>query len=83
MFAWCFDHGRPHNFLPDSNPEEVCSASWVPLLGDTEEEAMRHKQLVWGDAQFFDQLPLDRQGGLIAITEMRKNRGSAVVHEGI
>lgn len=79
MFAWCFDHGRLHTFLPDGNPNEVCSAAWVQLHGDSEEEALNQKQLVWGDAQFFDQLSLDRQGGLIAITEMRRNSATGSV----
>lgn len=70
-FAWCFDHGRLHTFGKSGTE---CSAAWVPLEGATEEEALRHKELVWGHAQFFDQLDLDRQGGLISVVQSRRDK---------
>lgn len=70
-YAWCFDHGRLHRFLAEEGT--WCTAAWVPLDGDTEEGALTHKQLVWGDAQFFHQLTHDRQGGLINMDNRRKS----------
>lgn len=72
--AWCFDHGRLHRFGEDG---EWCTAAWVTLDGDTDEEALEQKRLIWGPAEFFDQLDLDRQGGLIAVTSARSNRRTA------
>lgn len=72
-YGWCFDHGRLHTFL--SSEGSWCTAAWVPLDAATEEEALEQKLLAYGGAQFFDQLPLDRQGGVIAISEAR--RGAA------
>jgi hypothetical protein len=69
-FAWCFDHGRLHKFHVEEGA--WCTAAWVPLEGSTEEDALMHKQLTWGDAQFFDQLTLERQGGLINMTDRRE-----------
>lgn len=69
-YAWCFDHGALHRFVRAEGA--WCSAAWVPLDGSTKGEALRHKQLVWGHAQFFDQLPLDRQGGLINTMDGRE-----------
>lgn len=69
--AWCFDHGTLHRFGKDG---EWCTAAWVALDGDTDEEALEQKRLIWGTAEFFDQLDLDRQGGLIAVTSARSSR---------
>ena len=69
--AWCFDHGVLHHFNEDG---DRCTAAWVLLDGNTDEEALEHKELAWGPAKFFSDLPLDRQGGLIAVTEARRNR---------
>lgn len=68
-YAWCFDHGKLHRFLAEEG--EWCTAAWVPLDGATEGEALAQKQLTWGEAQFFDQLTLDRKGGLINLTDRR------------
>ncbi|MFE0472547.1 hypothetical protein ACFW2V_13125 [Streptomyces sp. NPDC058947] len=79
-FGWCFDHGRLHRFaenLDEVGKSKQCSAAWVPLVGSTEEEALEYKQLAWGPAQFFHQLTLDRQGGLIGILEKRRNQSGA------
>lgn len=70
IYGWCFDHGRLHAFLETEGA--WCTAAWVPLDASTEEEALAQKQLVWGEALFFDQLPLDRQGGVIAMSEARR-----------
>ena len=67
--AWCFDHGTLHRFGEDG---ERCNAAWVPLDGETDEEALNQKELMWGPGQFFGDLDLERQGGLIAITEKRR-----------
>jgi hypothetical protein len=70
FYAWCFDHGRLHRFLLAEGT--WCTAAWVPLVGSTEAEALSNKKVAWGDAQFFDQLTLDRQGGLIALADQKK-----------
>ena len=68
--AWCFDHGTLHRFDDDN----WCTAAWVALDGSTDEEALRQKELIWGPAQFFDQLDLDRQGGLVGMLMTRRDR---------
>jgi hypothetical protein len=60
-FAWCFDHGRSHNFSTGA----WCTAFWVKLAGQTEAEALADKQTRFGDAVFYDQLTLEQQGALI------------------
>lgn len=45
-FAWCFDHGRLHR------DPGWCTASWVPLAGATEDEAMADKRRRFGAAEF-------------------------------
>lgn len=83
IYAWCFDHGRLHRFLLSEGC--WCTAAWVQLTGSTEEEAMESKQLIWGEAQFFDQLDLIRQGGLLNMSDSRerllKSRPKPVVEE--
>lgn len=76
--AWCFDHGLLHHFGEDG---EWCTAAWVLLTGDTDEEALKQKDLIWGSAQFFDQLPLDRQGGLVGMMMKRQGQTSKEVIE--
>lgn len=68
--AWCFDHGTLHRF----EEKPWCTAAWVPLDGATDEEALEQKRLIWGPGEFFGQLDLDRQGGLIAMTSARSSR---------
>lgn len=59
-YAWCFDHGRMHDFFNGV----WCTAWWVPLSGRTEAEAMADKAARFGDAQFYDQLPLEQRVAL-------------------
>lgn len=56
-FVWCFDHGRMHNFSEGA----WCTAWWVVLIGTTEAEALGDKVSRFGDARFYDQLPLEQQ----------------------
>ena len=73
-YAWCFDHGRLHTFLAEEGT--WCTAAWVALDAPSEQEALKQKELIWGPAEFFDQLPLDRQGGLIGMMDARKAGGA-------
>ncbi|MFD5564498.1 hypothetical protein [Kitasatospora griseola] len=56
-YVWCFDHGRIHNFSDGA----WCTAWWVQLAGTTETEALADKANRFGDAQFYDQLPVTVQ----------------------
>lgn len=59
-YAWCFDHGCLHAF----SGEPWCTAWWAPLTGATEDEALADKVARFGDAFFYDQLPLAVQAQL-------------------
>ncbi len=76
-FAWCFDHGRMHTFVPrgeEDAPEGAwCTAGWVKLDGATEEEATTDKVSRFGDARFAHQLPSDTQ--IVLIREWSARRG--------
>jgi hypothetical protein len=79
-FGWCFDHGRLHRFAPnldEGGKVEQCSAAWAPLDGSTDEEALAQKELIWGPAQFFHELDLDRQGGLVGMMMVRRGARSS------
>lgn len=58
LYAWCFSHGRMHVFDPD-NP--WCAASWVPLNGETESDALSEKQEKYGRAAFLKDLSADQR----------------------
>ncbi|MBD0743534.1 hypothetical protein [Streptomyces sp. CBMA152] len=60
-YAWCFSHGRLHRF--DGDP--WCTATWTPLDGGSETEALADKQARYGDAQFLHQLPDEQHLDLI------------------
>lgn len=62
-YAWCFDHGRLHPFTNGA----WCTASWTPLTGGTETEALADKAARFGEAIFFDQLTTEQQLELIDI----------------
>jgi hypothetical protein len=57
-YAWCFDHGRLHNFGEDG---PWCTAWWVPLPGESTAEALLIKEAVYGNAVFYNELPLFKQ----------------------
>lgn len=69
MYAWCFDHGRLHNFPANQKP--WCTAFWVPFVAavSTEEQAIEAKQASYGDARFFNDLPVDQRIKVIEIRE--------------
>jgi hypothetical protein len=62
-YAWCFSHGRLHHFAGHA----WCTATWTPLTGTSEAEALADKHNRYGDAQFLDQLPLEQQYELIDV----------------
>lgn len=68
FFAWCFSHGRMHHF----DGEPWCTASWVGFTAATEQAALEAKQHAYGDAEFLDQLPVDKQIEVIEIGEGRR-----------
>jgi hypothetical protein len=70
LFAWCFDHGTLHTFTAKEGP--WCTAAWAPISAPDKAQALKQKERFWGPARFFGELPLDRQGGLIALTEERE-----------
>jgi hypothetical protein len=72
-YVWCFDHGRTHNFSAGA----WCTAWWIPLAGTTEDEALADKQQRFGDAVFYDQLPVEQIVELAATFEqsIRAARG--------
>lgn len=65
LYAWCFSHGCIHRFITKRDP--WCTATWAPLVGSTEAEALADKQTRYGDAQFLHQLPdMDVQLALVS-----------------
>ncbi len=62
-FAWCFSHGRLHRFT--NRP--WCTATWVPLTGTTEDDALADKAARFGDAVFIDHLPLEQQAAVCGV----------------
>lgn len=62
-YAWCLDHGRLHRFAQKDGA--WCSALWVELNGNDEQSALADKHDRFGEAQFFDQLPLKDQREII------------------
>ncbi len=68
-FAWCFDHGRLHVFVPRGEHEcpdgAWCTARWVRLAGTTEQEATADKEKRFGEAVFCHHLPPDEHLALI------------------
>lgn len=56
-YAWCFSHGCIHRFVG----EPWCTATWVPLEGETEEQAMSVKEGRYGSARFLHDLPDEQQ----------------------
>ena len=70
-FAWCFSHGRLHVFRPSTEyPDGAwCTATWVPFAAATEEQAIEAKQVAYGDAAFFDDLPVGKQLEVVKIRE--------------
>ncbi|MEU8682927.1 hypothetical protein [Streptomyces sp. NPDC048611] len=67
-FAWCFDHGRLHQF--DDSP--WCTARWVPLPGANGEDALDVKCETYGKAQLLHELPDEQQLAII-----RSSRGGS------
>lgn len=63
LYAWCFSHGTIHAFADDP----WCTAQWVRLEGDTEENALADKQARFGEARFLDHLPLEQQAQVCGI----------------
>lgn len=63
QYAWCFDHGRLHQFDLVNGP--WCSACWAWLDGSTEEEAMGSKRARFNGARFLAELSRDQQVILI------------------
>lgn len=66
-YVWCFDHGRTHDFSHGA----WCTASWAPLNGASETEALADKAARFGDAVFYDQLPMDQQ---VALAEPKEGK---------
>ena len=66
-YAWCFGHGGVHLFLAGEKPS--CTNIWVPFIAYTEEEAIQAKRAAYGNAQFFDELPLEKKLKVISIAE--------------
>lgn len=68
-YAWCFSHGRLHCF----HDTPWCTATWAPLTAHTEAEARTNKEERFGDAQFLDELPAERQLLLIHLADGRSD----------
>ena len=66
-YAWCFDHGTLHRFAEGDEP--WCPAVWLPFTAANEEQALEAKQYAYADAQFFSELPVDKQLEVIQIRE--------------
>ena len=54
LYAWCFSHGLLHK-------SDWCEATWVKLHADSEEDALRLKNVLFGEARFVHELPVDMQ----------------------
>lgn len=55
MFHWCFDHGSWHTTKLDE--QCWCTAAWVTIEGDTQEEADANRNRMYGSARFLHELP--------------------------
>ncbi|WP_127468743.1 hypothetical protein [Streptomyces sp. B27] len=69
-YAWCFSHGVLHTFPAGDIP--WCTAVWVAFTAATEAEALASKHAAYGDAQFLDGLPVDKQIEVIETTDARR-----------
>ncbi|MYX14398.1 hypothetical protein GTY67_13430 [Streptomyces sp. SID8374] len=68
-YAWCFSHGVLHTFPVGDTP--WCTATWVAFTAATETDALASKRAAYGDAQFLDELPIEKQIEVIEITDAR------------
>ncbi|MEV4374571.1 hypothetical protein AB0J71_46475 [Nonomuraea sp. NPDC049637] len=75
-FAWCFDHGRLHTFVPTpQHPDGAwCNAAWLKLAGESEAAALADKDRRFGQARFFDELPDETQLQVLRETDPRQAR---------
>lgn len=69
-YAWCFSHGDLHRFPKDGTP--WCTAAWVAFTAATEADAFAAKRAAYGDAQFLDGLPVDKQIEIIETADARR-----------
>lgn len=68
-YAWCFSHGVLHRFPAGDTP--WCTATWVAFTATTKAEALAAKHAAYGDAQFLNDLPADKQIEVIETAEAR------------
>lgn len=66
-YAWCFSHGRLHDF----HGEPWCTADWVAFVAPSEEGAHEAKIAAYGDARFLNGLPVAQQIEVLEIVEGR------------
>ena len=60
-----------HTFhLRRENPNGAwCTATWVPFIAASEEQAIEAKRAAYGDARFLDDLPVEKRVEVIEIRE--------------
>lgn len=69
-YAWCFSHGALHTFPVDHTP--WCTAVWIAFTATNEAEALTSKHAIYGDAQFLDELPVEKRIEVIETTDARR-----------
>ncbi|MGW2657009.1 hypothetical protein ACWC1D_25545 [Streptomyces sp. NPDC001478] len=57
-YAWCFSHGMLHAFPEGETP--WCTGLWVAFTATTNAEALASKHAAYCDAQFLDELPVEK-----------------------
>ncbi|MFG1858444.1 hypothetical protein ACGFJT_41895 [Actinomadura geliboluensis] len=64
LYAWCFSHGRLHRFHADP-ARAWCTATWMPLEGESEDAALADKNTRYGQALFDHELARDQRLAVI------------------
>ncbi|KQX27544.1 hypothetical protein ASD97_24910 [Streptomyces sp. Root63] len=68
-YAWCFSHGATHTFPTGTAP--WCTGLWIAFTATTEAETLASKCAHYGEAQYLDELPVEKQIEVIETTDAR------------
>jgi len=69
-YAWCFSHGVLHTFREGDTP--WCTGLWIAFTATTKAEALASKHAIYGDTQFLDGLPVEKQIEVIETADARR-----------
>lgn len=68
-YARCFSHGTLHTFPVGDTP--WCAATWIAFTAATRTDALAAKRAAYGEAQFLDGLPVEKQIEVIETADAR------------